>query len=185
MKKTIALLMAVLAFAVSAMAITPSELVGTRWKSKKVAMPTGEDALNVNVVSEYTFDTENTLSDHQDATMSIFDKDSKMKIDVFITITAKSSYIADGDSITIQADMSTLKIECDDDDIRVTFPGGESNAIMESMIKGQMKSAVEAMRQQMEKSFNEPTVLKVKEFNGKKTLIETDGVEVEYSIKKI
>lgn len=179
------MLAALVLFAVSASAISPSELAGQRWKSKKIEMPSPEEALKMNVVAEYAFGTDNTVTDSQDVTMSLFDKESKMKIDIFLTCNVKGTYTAAGDSITINNDVSTIKVECDEDDIRVTFAGGESNAIMESMIKGQMKQMIEMIRKQIEAGAKEPTVLKNVQVNGKKATCETDDIKMEFSIKKL
>ncbi len=185
MKKIMSMLAAMLLFAVAASAVTPADLAGTRWKSKKIEMPSPEESVKVNVVVEYAFGSDQAVSDKQDVTMSIYDKESKMKIDVFLTVSADGTYTAEGDSITMKADMATLKVECEDDDIRVTFPGGESNAIMESMIKGQMSQMIDMLRKEVEKGFAEPTVLRDVKINGKKATCESDKINFEFSIKKI
>lgn len=185
MKKTLAMLAAVMLCAICASAITPAELTGYKWKSKKVDMPSPDDAVKAYSVVEYAFDSESTYSEKEEMVLNIFDKESKMKIDIYMTITSTGAYTAEGDSITLTTDVSTLKVVCEDEDIHVTFPGGESNAIMESMVKGQMRQMVDYMRQVAEEGFQKPTVLQNVKINGKKATAETEKITLEFSIKKI
>ncbi len=185
MKKTLAMLAAVLLCAISASAITSADLSGYKWKSKKIDMPSPEDAIKAYSVVEYSFDSESTYTEKEDVVMNIFDKESKMKIDIYMTVTATGTYTVEGDVVTLNADASTMKVICEDEDIHVTFPGGESNSIMESMVKSQMRQMVDLMRQAAEEGFKKPTVLKDVVINGKKVTCETDKVKLEFSVKKL
>ncbi|MCM1450989.1 MAG: hypothetical protein NC102_01875 [Clostridium sp.] len=185
MKKFILAFVAVAFCAIAASAITPAELAGTKWKSKKIEMPSPDESVKVTSIVECIFETENTCTEKQEVTMSIFDKETRMKIDVYLKATAPETYTAEGDSITFKGNPADVKVECEDDDIRVTFPRGESNAIMESMIKSQIKPMIDMLRQEIGKSVDEPSVMKVLEMNGKKAVVEREKIQVEFSIKKI
>ena len=185
MKKTLLMLAAVLMCAITASAITPAELSGYKWKSKKIEIPIPVEALKGTSVAEYSFTSENTYDEREEVALSIFDKESKMKIDIYMTVTSSGNYTAEGDSITLNTDVSTLKVVCEDEDIHVTFPGGESNAIMESMVKGQMGQMIDSMTKTFEQGYKEPTVLQNVKINGKKATADADEIKLEFSIKKI
>lgn len=186
MKKAITAIFAMLVFTLSASAITTADLAGTRWKSKKIDMPSPEEAMKMNAVMEYTFGADCQGEEKSDITMNLYDKESKIKIDIYIKLSQNVAYKAEGDSITLTPIAQTLKVECEDDDIRVSFAGGESNAIMESMIKSQIKPMVDMIRKEVEKGQDKASVYKILEYNGKKAVLENEhNQKSEFSIKKL
>lgn len=176
--KKLFLLIGVVMMSLSAMAITTEEVVG-KWESNNITAPTPDPSMKASskIALDLKSDLKASVKQEQQITLG----DTKVTIDMFITVEGDGTYTTAGDSITITLDPATIKLKFTEDDVRITGIDdvSQQQEIVSQMVQGMSQNA-EAMKQELAKPFTINDVM----ITGKKMMCKLEDILVSFKKKK-